>query len=207
MHPNPAYRKTSRENNIEFARKRSFGVLAVNGDNGPLVSHIPFQLSQDGKLLEAHLVRSNPIVHELETSVPAIIAVYGGDTYISPDWYGLENQVPTWNYVVVHLRGELRLLAQQQLHGILERLSANMESRLTDKVPWTVDKMDRELYGRLQRQIVPVAMSIKDVQGTWKLAQNKPTQARLGAAQGAATARIGFEIDWIAELMTAVRED
>ncbi len=148
MHPNPIYRTMPQQGQIDFARARSFGTLAVNAADGPLLSHIPFQLSEDGARLEAHLVRSNPILPLLESPLPAIIAVSGPDAYVSPDWYGTDNQVPTWNYVAVHLRGQLELLAPSELHGIFERLSANMESRISGKTPWKIDKMDAEIRRR-----------------------------------------------------------
>ena len=204
MHPNPIYRTMPQQGRIDFARARSFGTLAVNADDGPLLSHIPFQLSEDGARLEAHLVRSNPILRLLESPLPAVIAVSGPDAYVSPDWYGTDNQVPTWNYVAVHLRGQLERLAQSELHGILERLSANMESRITGKQPWKIDKMDAEIYARMQRQIVPVAMKIESIDGTWKLNQNKTAEARLGAADGIEAAGIGSEIDEMVQLMRQV---
>lgn len=204
MHPNPIYRTMSRQGQIEFARTRSFGTLAVSAANGPLLSHIPFQLSEDGARLEAHLVRSNPIVRLLESPLPAVIAVSGPDAYVSPDWYGADNQVPTWNYVAVHLRGQLELLAQSELHGILERLSANMENRITGKTPWKIDKMDAEIYARMQRQIVPVAMKIESTDGTWKLNQNKTSEARLGAAAGIEASGFGSETDEMVQLMRQV---
>ena len=204
MHPNPIYRATPRQRQIEFARSRSFGTLAVNAADGPLLSHIPFQLSEDGTRLEAHLVRSNPIVRLLESTLPAVIAVTGPDAYVSPDWYGLDNQVPTWNYVAVHLRGRLELLDQGELHGILERLSAGMEGRIAGKRPWTIDKMDPEIYARMQRQIVPVAMQVESIDGTWKLNQNKTIEARLGAAAGIEAAGIGSETAEIVRLMREI---
>ena len=202
MHPNTAFRKTNRERNIAFAHGRSFGVLAVNApDSAPLISHIPFQLSEDGTDIEAHLVRSNPILNLLERRLDAVIAVSGSDAYISPDWYGVDEQVPTWNYVAVHLRGTLRRLEQDELHGVLDRLSAGMEGRLEGKKPWTTDKMDQDIYARMQRQIVPVAMDVTEINGTWKLSQNKPDEVRLRAADGVEAARMGSEIDDMTGLM------
>ncbi|MEO0548089.1 MAG: FMN-binding negative transcriptional regulator [Pseudomonadota bacterium] len=202
MHPNPAFRQTPEDRNIAFARARSFGMLAVNGvDGAPLLSHIPFQLSEDGTYVEAHLVRSNPILGLAKAPVDAVIAVSGGDAYISPDWYGVEDQVPTWNYVAVHLRGRLKVLDQTELHGILERLSAGMEKRLDGKKPWVIDKMDQDVYTRMQRQIVPIAMDVTEINGTWKLSQNKPDEARMGAADGVDAARMGSEIETVTRLM------
>ena len=100
MHPNPIFRKESHERNLGFVQHRSFGALSINADPVPLLAHIPFQLTDDGTYLEAHLVRSNPIARALRDGErDAVIAVTGPDGYISPDWYGVENQVPTWNYV------------------------------------------------------------------------------------------------------------
>ena len=44
--------------------------------------------------------------------------------------------------------------------------------------------MDQDALTRMMRMIAPIEMTIADVQGTWKLSQNKPDAARLGAAAG-----------------------
>ncbi len=201
MHPNPVFRKTEKAQNLAFARDRSFGVLSINADAGPLVAHVPFQLSEDGTYLEAHLVRSNPIARALKEPQKAVVAVSGGDGYISPDWYGAENLVPTWNYVAVHLRGSLRLLPDEALRGILERLSENMEARLLPKPIWKIDKVSDDALAKMMRQIVPIAMDVESVDGTWKLAQNKPEEARLAAADALGQTGFGSEHGVIAELM------
>lgn len=202
MHPNPTFRKAEAARNIEFARGRAFGVLAINADAGPLMSHIPFQLSEDGRSLEAHLVRSNPILRALQDGpLDAVIAVSGADSYISPDWYGVADQVPTWNYVAVHLRGRLRALPQDDLQGVLERLSGAMETRLLPKPIWTIDKMGDGVAAKMMRMIAPIAMEVSSIDGTWKLGQNKDEAARLGGAAGVAADGVGVETDDLAALM------
>ncbi len=201
MHPNPVYKQTAEEQNISFAQERSFGILAINSDTGPLLSHIPFQLSEDGSYLEAHLQRNNPIMKLLDQDQPAVMSVSGGDAYISPDWYWIENQVPTWNYVAVHVRGTLKKLPASELRGVLERLSASMEDRLKPKKPWTIDKMDQRAFDKMAIQIVPIAMDVSDIQGTWKLSQNKPTQAIEGARLGVKQSGVGQETTALSNLM------
>ncbi len=201
MHPNPAFRQTPEALNIAFARERSFGTLAINGQNGPLLSHIPFQLSQDGKSLEAHLVRSNPITGELKEPKEVVIAVTGPDAYISPDWYGIDDQVPTWNYVAVHLRGSMRLANPSKLQGILERLSEDMERRLLPKPVWSLHKMTEGVFERMCRQIVPVTMQVGQIEGSWKLSQNKPEGVPQRAAQNLTRDGFGTEVRKLADLM------
>ena len=154
--------------------------------------------------MDLHLTRSNPILSTLKSGpVPAVIAVSGPDGYVSPDWYGLEDQVPTWNYVAVHLRGRLERLADAELRGIIDRLSAEFEGRLP-KAPWTSDKMTDGVMERMMRMIVPVRLTLDDLQSTWKLSQNKPDASRLGAAEQIGLHSVGAETRELAELMRAL---
>ncbi|MCB1366679.1 MAG: FMN-binding negative transcriptional regulator [Rhodobacteraceae bacterium] len=201
MHPNPVYRSEDRARILAFAADRGFGMLAVNGPDAPMLSHVPFVLTGDAGA-GLHLVRSNPIARALAAGeAAAVLAVAGPDSYVSPDWYELDDQVPTWNYAAVHLRGRLRLLADGELRAHLEALSATFEKRLPGKTPWRLDKVDSQVQARLMRMIVPVALEIEGVDGTWKLAQNKPEAARLAAADGIEQAGIGQEVAALAALM------
>jgi len=210
MHPNKVYRQISADMNLQYACERGFGIITIAGSDGPLMSHIPFVLCGDGSSLEAHIVRSNPIFSALQAAngegMQALLAVSGPHAYISPDWYGVEDQVPTWNYVAVHLRGRLMLRDPVNLRAHLEALSANFERRLTDKPEWKLDKVSAAAFDRMARAIMPVAMTIDDIQGTWKLSQNKPDSAREGAATGLGTSDIGAEIDDLRALMIDLPE-
>jgi transcriptional regulator len=181
MHPNPAFRQTPTERNLAFARGRGFGVLTVNGPEGPLAAHIPFLLSEAGDTLDLHLARSNPLARAA-LPAPVLLAVSGPDSYISPDWYGIDDQVPTWNYVAVHLRGVLHPLPVEALRGHADALSARFEAELLPKMPWVSSKMSDGVMERMMRMILPFRMEITGVDGTWKLNQNKPQPVRLSAA-------------------------
>ncbi|TBX28282.1 FMN-binding negative transcriptional regulator [Nioella sediminis] len=204
MHPNPVYRQESRDRNLEFARERGFGVLSVNGDPAPMVSHVPFALSEDGASADLHLVRSNPIARAATGALPAVIAVTGPDGYISPDWYGDPAQVPTWNYVAVHLRGTLHPLPDEALQASLETLTEMFETRLLPKKPWTLDKTPEDVQERLMRMVRPFRFEVAEVDGTWKLAQNKSSKARQSAASQLNGAQIGQETALLAALMMGV---
>lgn len=202
MHPNPIYRQAPEARNIAFARDRGFGVLTVNGPEGPLAAHVPFVVSEDGRTVEFHLVRSNPVARAMPA--PALLAVTGPDGYVSPDWYGLgHDQVPTWNYVAVHLRGKAEILDHAGMRGQLDRLSAAFEDRLP-KAPWRVDKMPEDALFRMMRQIVPCRMAVATVDGTWKLNQNKPAAARLAAARAMAESPLAREGGALAALMREI---
>ncbi|MFT4743985.1 MAG: transcriptional regulator [Ascidiaceihabitans sp.] len=201
MHPNPIYHDADAARNLAFARDVGFGVLAVNGAAAPMLSHVPFLLSDDGAIVDLHLVRSNPIARALKSPMTASIAISGPHGYISPDWYGVVDQVPTWNYVAVHLTGQLELRPQDELRDLLDRQSGHFENLLLPKTPWRTDKMTPEVMDKMMRQIVPIRMTLTGVDGTWKLNQNKADDVRLRAADGVQSNDLGVNTDALSTMM------
>ena len=53
------------------------------------------------------------------------IAIFGGpDAYISPAWYKMKPAVPTWNYMVVHIRGPITAIENEEwISAHVSRLS------------------------------------------------------------------------------------
>ena len=205
MHPNPVFRQEARESALALVGKRGFGVFTVAGPEDVLAAHVPFVLDE-GRVL-AHLVRVNPLARHLGRGpARALLIVSGPDGYVSPDWYGEPQLVPTWNYAAVHLRGELRLLGDTALRPIIERLSETFEARLAPKPPWRTDKVDDGLLARMMRQIIPIELSVDTVDSTFKLNQNRSDTARAGAAAAlAAGGTPGMETRALAALMEEAR--
>lgn len=201
MHPNPVYHTGNDEKNLGFARTRGFGVLTVNGGERPMLAHIPFLLSEDGKVIDLHLVRSNPIARAMSAPMQAVLAVSGPDSYVSPDWYQIDDQVPTWNYVAVHLSGEIERRPAEELRDVLDRESALFEERLLPKPMWAASKMDDAALDKMMRMIVPCRMRVAAVDGTWKMSQNKTDDVRLRAADQIESNGIGTGLTKLAAMM------
>lgn len=205
MHLNTVFRRAPDEHALAFVRERSFGQLTISGPDGLLAAHIPVLLSEDGTTLDLHLVRSNPIARALSEPQQALLTIMGPDGYVSPDWYGADDQVPTWNYVAVAMRGTLEKLDHDMIRDTIDRQSAHFENQLP-KTPWTSAKMTPEVLGKMMRQIVPCRMTITGLQSTFKLNQNKSDDVRLRAAAAMTDSGIGMETAHLAELMRAPPE-
>jgi len=200
MHPNPTFHSQDHAKDIAFVRDRAFGTLMVNGDPVPMVAHVPILLSEDGCEVLIHLLRSNPIARALKAPLAARIAVMGPDGYVSPDWYGIADHVPTWNYVAVQITGVLELLPHGKMREVLDAQSAHFETRLLPKTPWTTDKMSPDVLEKMMRMIVPCRMQVDDIAATWKLGQNKDDAVRERAA-ARVSGGIGTELAALATLM------
>ncbi|SIO18369.1 FMN-binding negative transcriptional regulator [Vannielia litorea] len=201
MHPNPIYRDAPTAQSLAFAAERGFGTLCANGEALPLTAHVPFALDEATGEATLHLMRSNPLARACTAPLPARLSVMGPDSYISPDWYEMDHQVPTWNYVAVQLDGTLHPMPDDALRGVLDTLSETFEQRLLPKAPWTADKMPPDTLARLMRMIVPFRFTVEKVESTWKLSQNKPAENRQAAARQVKGYGIGQEVALLAALM------
>lgn len=207
MHPNPAFREEPEMMHLNMVRWRGFGMLVVPGSDGmPMISHVPFLLNDDSTALELHLVRSNPIFAYANAAVPAMIVVSGPDGYVSPDWYEdpKHGQVPTWNYVAIHLTGRLEAQPEIELRAHLDRLSESFESRLAPKPPWRSAKMPKGAMERMMRAIGVFRFDIDGIDGTWKLNQNKSEAQRNAASDQIKQSPVGHETSELGQLMRGI---
>jgi transcriptional regulator len=129
--------------------------------------------------LRFHLARANPTSKALADKREVLMVFTGPHTYISPDWYANENLVPTWNYAVVHAYGTPRTVDETELRRLLDDMTASQEDGLAKK-PWTTDKMPSDLVDKLCKAIVGFDLLITELQGKWKLNQNRGADDRTG---------------------------
>ena len=184
---------------------RGFGTLVACEEHRPVAVHVPFLYSRGpkGGVIELHVARANPIHRAIAARPAVLLTCTGADAYISPDWYGSPNQVPTWNYVAVHATGRARLMDGTELQGHVDRLSAIFEERLP-KSPWTSAKMDPHRLAAMLNAIVGIAVEVESLEGQWKLGQQKGKSDHDGAVAGLRSRNEPGAMA-VAELMDAAR--
>lgn len=182
MHPNAAFRWEDRGALRSFASEIGFGMAFAATPDGPRVAHVPF-VFLDGERIGFHLARGNALVRHLDGS-EALFVVNGPDAYVSPDWYGEDDQVPTWNYLTLELQGQVRKMSTDELTAQVDALSADQEARLAPKAPWTRGKMSAGRFDKMLGAIVGFEMRVTAWRSTAKLGQNKSAAAREGAIAG-----------------------
>src|SRR3954464_861601 len=106
MHPNGKFHIEDRAAMTALVRELGFGVLFVAAAEGLGAVHVPVVM--DGDRLRFHISRGNRVHGALAGGGTALFVATGPHAYISPEYYGLEDRVPTWNYVAVELEGPVR---------------------------------------------------------------------------------------------------
>lgn len=186
MHPNAAFRWEDRDAMRAFAVEVGLGMLFLTTPDGPHVTHLPFVFLGDDRI-GFHMARNNAIAPYLD-GAEALFVINGPDGYISPDYYGVADQVPTWNYVALELVGLVRKMNEAELIAQSDALSDHQELKLAPKPVWSRAKMTDGLFQKMLRGIYGFEMEVTTWRSTRKLGQNKPEAVRLAAADGAAAA-------------------
>ncbi len=167
----------------ELIARYPLGTVVVNGADGLVADHIPFELGAPTPqapfgVLRAHVARANPLWrHDGET----MVVFQGPSAYVSPSLYEEKpisgKVVPTWNYAVAHAHGPLRAVEDPVwLLALLERLTVQHEA--TRPAPWTVDEAPREWIEKIMRAIVGIEIPLRRIQGKWKMSQNRSQRDR-----------------------------
>jgi transcriptional regulator len=155
-----------------LVRTHNFATL-VSAHQGEIqVSHLPFLLNAEGKLLRAHMARANPQWRTFSPEREVVVIFHGPHHYVSPAWYASHPSVPTWNYAVVHVQGRPRLIEdRERLAALLRELVARHEAASPE--PWKMD-LPSDYQDKMLSAIVGFEIEITRLDGKFKLSQNRP---------------------------------
>lgn len=189
---NPSHFNTSddRAALLALMRAHPLGALVTHGPQGLDANHLPFEVDEAAGVLRAHVARANPLWQQVPAEgMSAMVVFRGDDGYISPNWYPSKHethrQVPTWNYQVVHVHGQLTVMDQERfVRGLVARLTREHEKRLNQPRPWMMGDSPADYIDQMLAAIVGIEVSLQRLEGKFKLSQNKEARDREGAIAG-----------------------
>ena len=136
-------------------------------NNEPLITHLPL-IFENGKLI-GHIDIYNPQAKLLKDNNEVTLIFSGPECYISPSVYST-TQLPTWNYIKVHLKGNVKAIEskaelKQSLITMTEFLEAPDHKYVLEP---DNPRLDRNL-----NYIDMFEITITEWEGKFKLSQDK----------------------------------
>lgn len=172
MYTPTIYKNENQDEIKQFLQENSFGIL-INQTEGKLcATHIPLELAIDKnrkEVLQGHIAKENPQWKGFEENDTVLAIFSGPHSYISSSWYDHEN-VPTWNYLAVHVYGKIKIIegeaAINSLKKLVDKYEKNSENPI--RVADLSSKTMRQVKG-----IVAFEIEITSIEATKKLSQNR----------------------------------
>ena len=165
------YKNENQKDIQKFIHQNGFGIL-VNQTVGKLwATHIPFLLEEkcEKQILVGHVSRENPQAKSFNDNDEVLVIFMGAHSYISSSWYDHEN-VPTWNYLAVHVYGKVKLHSLEETIEALKRLVNKYETN--SEKPVSVTDLSKKTM--LQAKgIVSFEIEITSIEAQKKLSQNR----------------------------------
>lgn len=156
----------------EFLKQNSFGILVSQVEGRPWATHIPLELDMDesgNDVLVSHIAKANPQWKFFSNDTEVLCIFNGPHSYVSSSWYEKE-EVPTWNYIAVHVYGKLKILDEAAVLASMHKLVDKYEQQ--SECPVSVAELSPKTMKQV-KGVVGFQIAITDIQATKKLSQGR----------------------------------
>ena len=149
-----------------------FGTLVEHVDGALYAAHIPLHFDKDRKWAYGHLAKANELAAKwvLEESKNDVLFIINGPSaYISSSWYATE-EVPTYNYTAIQVKGTRRLRNRAETDDDLKRLVDYYEQKEPKGLTYDTYSPKALLQSK---GVVGFSLEIKSIRAIEKLSQNR----------------------------------
>jgi transcriptional regulator len=155
----------------DFIEKNSFATLFSQHNGEPYATHLPLLLNKEEGFLYGHFARQNQQWKDIANQ-EVLVIFQGPHCYISPSWYETNQAVPTWNYVAIHVYGQLEIVEDEQ--EVFESLSDMVNKYEKPDSSYQLKDVDSGFIKGMSKGIVGFKIQIRKIEGKAKLSQNHP---------------------------------
>jgi transcriptional regulator len=174
----------------QLMHDHALAVLVTLSSDGLSANHIPLEHNPEPApfgTIRGHVARANPVWRDFSADVGALAIFQGPQGYITPSWYPTTFEsgevVPTYNYLVVHAYGPVRVIDDRAwLRQLVGRLTTRYEAERP--APWQVSDAPADFIERQLHAIVGIEIPVHKLMGKWKVSQNRGLADREGVVKG-----------------------
>ena len=175
MYTPEIYKNENQEEIKKFLQENSFGILINQSNRKLCATHIPLELEttkEGNAILYGHISKENPQADGFAQNDEVLAVFSGPHNYISSSWYDHEN-VPTWNYIAVHVYGKIKIVEGDSVIESLKKLVDKYEEHSDN--PIRIENLSKKTMMQ-SRGIIAFEIEITDIQATRKMSQNRDSK-------------------------------
>lgn len=175
------FKEKDREAILDFMENNPFAFMTGSFlSGGQVATQIPILLEErDGELfLQGHIMRNTDHHKAFVDNPSALIVFTGPSCYVSASWYSNPQIGSTWNYMSVHVAGQVRFMTNDELVGFMRKLTLKFEKGNTQSLTF-YDNLPENFLGKMMPAIVGFEIKADKMENVFKLSQNRDEQSYL----------------------------
>ncbi len=149
-----------------------FGTLVEFIDGALYAAHIPLHFDKNRNSAYGHLAKANELAAKWvsgNSENDTLFIIGGPSAYISSSWYATE-EVPTYNYTAIQVKGTRRLRDSTETDDDLKKLVDYYEQKETKGLTYDTYSPKTLLQSK---GVVGFSLEIKSIKAIEKLSQNR----------------------------------
>lgn len=186
---------------LDFMEANPFAFLTGSFASGKQVAtQIPVLFEErDGELyLKGHIMRNTDHHKALMENPNALIVFTGPSTYVSASWYTNPQIGSTWNYMSVHMSGQVNFMTPDELVQFMREFTLKFEEGNTASRT-IYDNLPSDFLSKMMPAIAGFEMKAEKIDNVFKLSQNRDEKSYLNIiskleAKGGNSALIAAEM-------------
>jgi len=179
MYNLPYFKEKDQQVVLDFIHQHPFAFIAgCDENNKPVATQIPvFIENRNDKLyLSGHMMKQTDH-HKAFEKNPGVLCVFTGNhTYVSATWYTDPHQASTWNYMSVHVKGQISFLDENALVDILKKTSLHFENGNSNSST-VYENLPEDYRNHLIKAIVAFEVEVESIENVFKLSQNRDKES------------------------------
>ena len=175
------FKEKDKQTILDFIEENPFAFMTGSYlSGGQVVTQIPILLEErNGELFfQGHIMR-NTDHHKAFIENPNTLLVFTGPScYVSASWYSNPQIGSTWNYMSVHIGGQINFMSNDELIKFMRKLTLKFEKGNTQSLTF-YDNLPDQFLNKMMPAIVGFEIKAEKIENVFKLSQNRDEKSYL----------------------------
>lgn len=175
------FKEKDKQEILNFIEENPFAFLSGSYLSGRQVAtQIPVLLEErNGELfLQGHIMRNTDHYKAYVENPNALLVFTGPSCYVSASWYSNQVSGSTWNYMSVHIGGQINFMSAEELKQFMRKLTLKFEKGNTQSLT-IFDNLPDEYINKMMPAIAGFEIKAEKIENVFKLSQNRDEKSYL----------------------------
>jgi transcriptional regulator len=169
------FKEKDKKTMLDFIEENPFAFMTGSFLSGAQVAtQIPVLLEErNGELyLQGHIMRNTDHHKAFAENPRALLVFTGPSCYVSASWYSNPQIGSTWNYMSIHVAGQVSFMSNEDLIAFMRKLTLKFEKGNTQSLTF-FDNLPENFLNKMMPAIVGFEIKAEKLENVFKLSQNR----------------------------------